>query len=829
MPRSLPAALMASARRLAPSWQPLAGHFGGLADAQLQLLVCSFVGLRALAPDELFSRELALSLVDDGEHVLDRFLAAALRGLTPEQRAELDALSALLSQTEVAAWLAQAHEPLLELYEPFLLLREPNQRRRHGVYYTPPALAAHVVERVDTALVEELGVPLGLADCRTFRELGLPSATPECHAVRILDPAAGTGVFLSQVIARVFARVRAQHLQQGLTQEQARAAWQRYVPGALLPRLLGFELLPVPAALAQLQLRAALARTGYMRCKGDPPVVVQVDALRAFADYFTGASSSVGTGLSAAQPISVVVGNPPYARGGRTEKGVWDTLMQDYKVSLHAEKNLQPLADDYLRFVRASERLLQDSPVAVAGLVTSATYLDGHLFRDMRASLMRSFPRIDVVDLGGSSKHLAPVQGGARDENVFGIATGVAAAILRRGPTPANARVRYWRLRGQRVAKLAALAELASTPAVEHIPSSPEQRFTPERDLPPEYADFLALDQLFASHSIGAKPGDDAHLVAFDAATAREQLVRLQLTLQRQSELATSEAARKLQSLGALPEPLVTRPYAYRPFDTRSVCDVPAIWSRPVHRLRALQDGGPSLLATRFARDGAFAHVFASRLLSDVIFLSNRSSVNSFVFPESALCVERLGQAPQGQLSRAGAFAYLYAALHSRSYRQRYAAGLSTGFARVPRAPAGPLSAELVACGQRLLALHLMDAALDPATLPRFVGQADRRIERSFATRRELRPDAHGHVTVTLNATAAFEAVPLACWSFRVGSYQVCHKWLLDRLRAGRALSDADVQHYARIVATLSATLSCMDEIDHAIERHGGWPRAFTG
>ncbi len=58
--------------------------------------------------------------------------------------------------------------------------------------------------------------------------------------------------------------------------------------------------------------------------------------------------------------------------------------------------------------------------------------------------------------------------------------------------------------------------------------------------------------------------------------------------------------------------------------------------------------------------------------------------------------------------------------------------------------------------------------------------------------------------------------------NFHVGSYQVCQKWLKDRKR--RVLSFDDIQRYQRVVAALDETIEVMEQIDIAIEKHGGWP-----
>jgi Type ISP C-terminal specificity domain len=59
-------------------------------------------------------------------------------------------------------------------------------------------------------------------------------------------------------------------------------------------------------------------------------------------------------------------------------------------------------------------------------------------------------------------------------------------------------------------------------------------------------------------------------------------------------------------------------------------------------------------------------------------------------------------------------------------------------------------------------------------------------------------------------------------WNFHVGGYQVCYKWLKDR--KGRTLTFEDIHHYQRVVAALDETIGLMEQIDVAIEEHGGWP-----
>ena len=77
---------------------------------------------------------------------------------------------------------------------------------------------------------------------------------------------------------------------------------------------------------------------------------------------------------------------------------------------------------------------------------------------------------------------------------------------------------------------------------------------------------------------------------------------------------------------------------------------------------------------------------------------------------------------------------------------------------------------------------------------------------------------------VYINATSGFENVHLPIWQHTIGGYQVLHKWLDDRRKAGRSLSHDDITHWLRIYASLAATQQLMLQVDKAIEANGGWP-----
>jgi hypothetical protein len=139
-------------------------------------------------------------------------------------------------------------------------------------------------------------------------------------------------------------------------------------------------------------------------------------------------------------------------------------------------------------------------------------------------------------------------------------------------------------------------------------------------------------------------------------------------------------------------------------------------------------------------------------------------------------------------------------------------------FPRLPPPGSLDLFRALARLGGELVALHLLESpALDnPRT--EFIGGRHPVVEKVSWSRQA--------VWIDKAQTTGFRGVPEAVWSFHIGGYQVCEKWLKDR--KGRALVKDDIAHYHKIVIALSETIRLMAEIDKVIERHGGWPGAFS-
>ena len=162
-------------------------------------------------------------------------------------------------------------DPVIHFYELFLKEYDAKKRIQRGVFYTPRPVVSYIVRSVDELLRAEFGLEDGLADTATWDEmtrrydhLGIPQGVdPDQAFIQILDPAAGTGTFLVEVIDLIRKTLVAKWQALGHGEKKIETLWNEYVPQHLLPRLHGYELLMAPYAIAHLKIGLKLYETGY--------------------------------------------------------------------------------------------------------------------------------------------------------------------------------------------------------------------------------------------------------------------------------------------------------------------------------------------------------------------------------------------------------------------------------------------------------------------------------------------------------------------------------------------------------------------------------------
>ncbi len=164
---------------------------------------------------------------------------------------------------------------------------------------------------------------------------------------------------------------------------------------------------------------------------------------------------------------------------------------------------------------------------------------------------------------------------------------------------------------------------------------------------------------------------------------------------------------------------------------------------------------------------------------------------------------------------------YIYAVLHSPTYREKYKEFLKIDFPRVPY-PKNPRQfIDLIDLGSQLREIHLLESETVENYITEYPEDGDNIVgkpkyeQRNFVMENDT--ITHNDTSepmgrVYINDTQYFDNVPEVAWNFYIGGYQPAQKWLKDRKE--RELSFEDILHYQKIIVALSETDRIMKEID---------------
>ncbi len=394
---------------------------------------------------------------------------------------------------------------VIRFYEDFLAAYKPEMRERRGVYYTPEPVVSYMVRSVDVLLKEKFNKPLGLAD-------------PE---VMILDPACGTGTFLLQICQIIHDRFHAERA--AIVAKVGDISWSEYVSDHLLPRIFGFELLMAPYAIAHLKLGLFLEETGYEFDSGKRIEIYLTNSLEntprkaeALFEELISKEADQAISIKRDKPIMLMIGNPPYSVSSSNKSKFIEELMDSYKKPVRSERNIQPLSDDYIKFIRFAHHQIEKTGYGITAYVTNHSYLEGLIHRGMREEIFKTFDHVYIADLHGGS--LQESKKTEADENVFDIQQAVSITFLCKDnlTIPNNVcLVRHCELYGLRQEKYDFLSRNSINSSVwkEISPAKPHYFFVPKNsDLTSEYEKFWSLEGIFLVNSTGFTTHRD-HLV----------------------------------------------------------------------------------------------------------------------------------------------------------------------------------------------------------------------------------------------------------------------------------------------------------------------------
>ena len=794
---------------------------------------------------EDFSREEAARLIPKTNPFL-RQIFNTLAGNDLDERIAwvVDDLVTVFQVTDIRKIMAtytqdkRHHDPMIHFYEDFLSQYNPSLRKSKGVWYTPQPVVGFIVRAVDEILKTEFGLPDGLADYSMIQKEvseeqrydrrtkdGMKHTMKSFHKVQILDPATGTGTFLAEVVNQIYDHYRGN---QGI--------WQQYVEQHLLPRLNGFEILMASYAVAHLKLDMLLGETGYQHKTDKRLRIYLTNSLEECSTeqptLFSQWLSREGTEANVIKrdcPVMVMIGNPPYSVSSQN-KGEWiQGLIDCYKKNLN-ERKLN-LDDDYIKFIRLGQHYVEKNGSGILAYISNNSFIDGITHRQMRLTLMQVFDEIYILDLHGNSRKQEVAPDGSKDENVFDIMQGVSINIFVKTEKKAKgelASVYHQNIYGTREDKYACLNEatFSSVQWKKLNPTEPYYFFVPKDfSVQDEYGKGFKVDELMIACNSGIQTKRDDFVYQF----SRQKIEQVISTLKNcnveecREKLSIGDDGVAWKVLWAKQDVEMTEgqfaKVLYRPFDLRWTYYTgksSGFMARPrMPEAAHLLKDNIALLAVRNTRRDMSNNYFVANTLVDKDGISSFDNCRFFplyLYKENMgteeripnlnpQIVQQIEQSLGEQVEPQDLFDYIYAVLHSPSYRERYKEFLKIDFPRIPYPTDTERYHALAALGTKLRKLHLMEG------LPNQTGV-------SFPAAGTLQVDCYRweQNRVYINNEQYFEGVPESAWTFYIGGYQPAQKWLKDR--KGMTLSFEDVMHYQRIIYVLQQTEQIMQEID---------------
>lgn len=366
-----------------------------------------------------------------------------------------------------------------------------------------------------------------------------------------------------------------------------------------------------------------------------------------------------------------------------------------------------------------------------------------------------------------------------------------------------NAQIFHFDLYGKREDKYNFLNEntLASVQWTELKPDAPNFFFASKNNAGQEvYEKGIKVDELFSINTSGVKTHDDGNLISIQ----------------------------KFQENN--------HKYYYRPFDIQNIeYDLKKVVR---HRFSVMKHLLKENIAILFPRQAITEKLgfFVSKGLTDINFTGTAGQFGAglvfplYLYPESNAqqtfgqatermpnfnaeivkqIAENLGltftnekETTEYTFAPIDILDYIYAILHSPTYREKYKEFLKIDFARVPYPKGKDTFWQLVKLGGEIRQIHLLESP----TVENYITQYP--IDGDNVVGKTKFQDGK----VYINETQYFDNVPQVAWEFYIGGYQPAQKWLKDR--KDRKLEFDDILHYQKIIVALSETDRLMKEID---------------
>jgi predicted helicase len=494
------------------------------------------------------------------------------------------------------------------------------------------------------------------------------------------------------------------------------------------------------------------------------------------------------------------------------------------------ERNPKWINDDYVKFLRYGQHFIEKNGSGVLAFINPHGFLDNPTFRGMRWNLLKTYDKIYTMDLHGNAKKKEIALDGSADQNVFDIMQGVSINLfIKTGKKKTNelGRVFHFDLLGKRDFKYDFLVENSIKSILyKEVQNIAPNYFFVNKDFAEEtaYTNGFSVNELFLINNVGIVTAKDSVLIK----DTRDELI--------QSLSENYSIKINAENIKAI---------TYRPFDSKFVYYDTKILERAREKVMQnfLNCNNIGLVIGRqgqvvgsmqwnlsfvtknitdfnlYYRGGGVAFPLYQSLSKTMHEDARTPNLNMAIVNQMA---EKLGLTfvPEKGTSTSSAsksaiepvemapidiLDYIYAVLHSPSYREKYKEFLKIDFPRVPYPKDKATFWQLVKLGSQIREIHLLESPTVEKYITQYPIDGDNVVTKPI----------YKNGNVYINNTQYFANVPEVAWDFYIGGYQPAQKWLKDR--KDRKLEFEEILRYQKIIVALSETDRLMKEIEEII------------
>ena len=700
------------------------------------------------------------------------------------------------------------------IYEDFYQAYNPGAADRLGVVYTPNEVVDFIIRGTDWLLQKHF------------------SKTLADRNVNILDPATGTGTFITNLMRHL----PADRLEDKYRKE-IHANEVEILPYYIANLNVEYTYKELTGRYLEFTNLCFVDTLDNMDWQGASGAAVQ----RQTALNLGGVSEEnwIRVQEQNEQPISVIIGNPPYNdqqrnwyddNPNRQYPAIDQRIRDTYVKESTAQRTHQ--YDMYKRFIRwASDRLEDDG---IIGFITNRAYLDTRQDDGFRQMAGQEFSDIYVLDLGSDVRRNPKISG--TTHNVFGIQTGVAIGFfVRQAGKLGDINVHYACREDEELAtdKLAYLRN-AALEDIEFdliVPDAKSNWFDqsdsgfdqliPVANRQTKLARNSVGEQaVFGLYSAGVNTSRDEWVYDFDDARLVDKVQFFCNVYQREALRYTREAPssetisawvdRSIKwtseltdhlargsNLAFSPANLITA--LYRPFTIKHTYFAPIISHRTYQLPHVFPVGSEDenrAICFPGNASGSGFRVIATNRVPSYDLLKTTQCLPLYRYTADGERVSNITEWGLRQfrehygddgISAADIFAYTYAMLHDPAYRQRYEVDLRREFPRVYFQEDFAWWAQQ---GRELLDLHLGFETAEPWPLERVDSPTAQRVDsptahpepvEGRAARAILRADQEKGI-IQLDDRTSLAGVPPEAWEYRLGNRSAL-EWVLDQYK----------------------------------------------